>query len=223
MTRWTFVADRRAPVYATLGAELAAIRRGAKAISFFASDADGLAEDLAELVAEAVPRGLCVTLAPRARVTARVTERVIDLFVHRADGAARIAPLQALLGSGPWTFAHEAKLGVLLGYSARERAAWLAAERHARPAFGVLTLYGASDAPDVWWAAPGQVVARASRHATGLWRVGVDPRYAARLDARGRVQLATRTQRAAFERAVRTPYERYTRRGWTRDRQGSAP
>ena len=208
---WKFVADQRTPVYKTLASELAAIARGTKRLSFFATDRAGLAADLAEIEPLAGKRGLVTTVATR--------KGAIDIFVHRAESARWIPSLQALLSSSPWSFDHEAALGKLLGYSAADRKAWLAAERHARPAFGVLTLYGESRTkhvpPCLWWSAPGRVVA-ADAYATRargaeLWRVGVTPSYARRLDPSGTVLLR---HRRGFERAMRTPYEVLRSTGW---------
>jgi hypothetical protein len=213
-SRWKFSADRRKPVYRTLAAELDAIRRGTKAISFFATDKAGLAEDLAEIQPLALARGLCVTIAPRAKA--------IDVFVHRASEAHRIASLQALLSSSPWTFDHEASLGLLLGYSAQHRKAWLAAERHARPGFGVLTVYGEGlenhAPPSLWWIEPGRVVAldayEKRPRGLELWRVGVDRAYARRFEPEGYVLLFNESKQRTFERAMRTSYEVLGRKGW---------
>ena len=214
---WKFVEDRRKPVYATLAAELDALRRGKKAISFFATDRTGLDEDLEEIQGPALARGLCVTVAPRGDV--------IDLFVHRADNAKRIAPLQKLLSQSPWSFKYEAELGTHLGYTTEQRRAWIAAERHARPAFGVVTMYGTALhhprfalIPTLWWTAPGRVPAPYAKHPPGLrlFRVGVKPWFAAKLGARGQCPRSTSKECVAFASGERTPLERYTPTGWHR-------
>jgi hypothetical protein len=213
-TRWKFVVDRRTPVYKTLAAELDAIRRGTKSISYFATDRDGLAEDLAHIQPLADKRDLRVTVAKRGSS--------IDIFVHRANDAKRVPPLLAALSQTPWSFAHEAKLGTLLGYTAAQRKAWMAAEHHARPAFGVLVLYGAIGVgygvPNWWWTQPGQVVARDAKRRKGerLYRVGVDPRYAKKLDKNGQAILSSFVKRKAFEKVMRTPYEWLGVKGWER-------
>ena len=126
-----FITEKRKPIYATAGAEIAAIARGVKTIAFFASEARDLDEDLPPITKHALRHGLVVTIAPRGEG--------VDLFVHRPG--ARIAPLQKLLSAAPWTFAREARLGRLLGYSAAQRATWMAAERHAYAAYGGVTHY----------------------------------------------------------------------------------
>jgi hypothetical protein len=215
--KWKFVEDRREPVYPTLASELDAIQQGKKTISFFATDRKGVDEDLAALQRLALVRKLCITIAPRGKV--------IDLFVHRAENAGRIKLIQSHLSLGPWSVQSEAKIGALLGYSAAERTAWQKAEHHARPAFGVLTLYGSMvdgyGVPKWWWTEPGRVLAPdayAKRPPNlQLWRVGAHPRYAKKLDPKGHVMLAgSARKQKAFDDAVRTPYEMLGPKGWRR-------
>ncbi len=223
---WKFTTDQRKPVYKSLAAELDAVKAGKKAISFFATDRSGLDDDLGEIEPLATKRGLRKTVAKR--------KGAIDIFVHRDDEESRIAPLQRLLSQSPWSFEHEAKLGELLGYTAAQRAAWLAAERHARPAFGVLTLYADTVAgypkPLAWWSDPGRVPApdaytHMDKRVRGLvlWRVGVDPSYAKQLDRSGFVSYAGYPKiERVFDKAVRTSYERLGPTGWERVRRQPA-
>jgi hypothetical protein len=134
-----FVRFRPPRVYRTLGAELDAIAAGDKPISFFASDRAEVERgaDLIPIARAAFDRGLVLTLAPRGKRR----DASLDLFVHTVAQARRIGPLQALLARSPWSFALEAQLGRQLGYSPAQRAAWLAAERHARSAFGCVMFY----------------------------------------------------------------------------------
>ena len=227
LSSWKFVEDRRTPVYKTLAAELDAIVQGKKALSFFATDREGLAEDLASIQPSARSRGLTVAVVPRGRAK---SDQPIDLFVHRTDLAParrvarerRIVALQTLLSQSPWTFDHEASLGELLGYSRAQRTAWLLAEHHARPGFGVLTLYGESRVnhapPGSWWTEPGRVVApdayKKRDRMLELWRVGVQPTYAKKLDSKGRILLWKDSHQRAFDKAMRTPYETLGPKGW---------
>jgi hypothetical protein len=216
---WKFVEDSRTPVYKTIAAELDAIARGKKPISFFATDTRGLAGDRREIEPLAKKRGLVVTIAKRKTAT--------DIFVHRTGDEALVAPLQETLSRSPWSFEHEASLGEQLGYSPKERTAWLAAEYHARPAFGVITMYADIVAgypfPLTWWYEPGFVPAPdayklMNRSVPGLqlWRAGVDPAYAKHLDARGVIELAGASKKinSTFDKAVRTELEMLGPKGW---------
>lgn len=218
---WKFVDDKRTPVYKTDAAELDAIAKGKKPISFFATDRTGLDDDLAEIEPLAKKRGLTTTVSKR--------KDAIDIFVHREDGARLIPPLQALLSKSPWSFEHEASLGTLLGYSPKQSKDWLAAEHHARPGFGVLTLYADIVAgypfPLEWWSNPGRVTApdaykAMDRSVPGLqlWRVGVDPAYAKHLDKKGFISLAgaSKAVNATFDSAVHTELEWLGPAGWHR-------
>lgn len=213
-SRWKFVDDRRTPVYKTLAAEFDAIARGKKPISFFATDRDGLEEDLDAIEPAAVKRGLVVTVARRGRV--------IDLFVHLPKKAFLVPRVQKVLSHTPWTFNAEQVLGGVLGYTRTQLDAWMKAERHARPAFGVLVLYGESllggAPPSWWWTEPGRVLApdayKKRDRTRELWRVGMSPSYARWLDRSGRRSTA-RHQIVGFEKAMRTPYELLGPGGWT--------
>jgi hypothetical protein len=215
-SHWKFVADKRPPIYKTLAAELDAIRDGKKAISYFATDRDGLHEDHAVIQKAADKRELEVSVAKRGEA--------FDIFVHRANTAKRVPQLLVALSRKPWSFEHEATLGKLLGYTPAQRKAWLAAEHHARPAFGVLTLYGTIGvgygAPNWWWIEPGRVPApdAYAKRTKGerLYRVGVDPRYAKKLDKKGHAILSSFVKRRAFDKVVRTPYEWLGAKGWER-------
>lgn len=212
--RWKFVEDRRTPVYKTLGAELDAIARGKKPISFFATDREGLDEDLASIKPAADKHKLVVTVKRRGKV--------IDLFVHLPKKAHLVPHVQKVLSHTPWTFNAEQVLGGMLGYTRTQIRAWTKAERHARPAFGVLTLYADSllggAPPSWWWTEPGRVPAPdayTKRDRTReLWRVGVDPAYARWLSAKGQRVMWKAQQVAGFEKAMRTPYEVLGPKGW---------
>jgi hypothetical protein len=211
---WKFVDDRRPTVYKTLAAELDAIARGKKPISFFATDRDGVDEDLRAIEPGARKRGLVVTVARRGKV--------IDLFVHLPRNASRVPHVQRVLSRSPWSFTTERALGGVLGYTKSQIDAWLKAERHARPAFGVLTLYAVSlhggAPPSWWWTEPGRVPAPdayAKRDRTKeLWRVGMNPSYARWLNPKGARLMWKQTQIAAFEKQMRTPYEILGAKGW---------
>lgn len=218
---WKFIPDRRKPVYKTLAAELDAVARKKKTISYFATDQDGLREDHAIIEAAAAKKDLEVNVAKRGDV--------IDIFVHRVGDFRRVQEMLVALSKKPWTFEHEENLGILLGYTPAQRKAWLAAERHARPAFGVLTLYAeivtGYPFPLEWWSDPGRVAApdaftAMDRSVPGLqlWRVGMDPAYAKHLDAKGFVSLAGAPKKVqtAFDKAVRTPLELLGPKGWHR-------
>ena len=207
-----FTVEKRAPVYRTVEAELEAIARAAKSLSFFASDRASIADDL-PIVTAALKRGLATTISPR--------NEGVDVIVYRAREDHRVAPLQALLSSSPWTFAREEELGLQLGYSRTQRAAWMAAERFARPDYGVLTIYAVlspayhAARSALWCAQPGKVVdAKAvKKDGTVAWRVGMDPAFAKKL-ANNYAQLHTPAARTAFAKLQRTPFQRLTPSGW---------
>jgi len=169
-----FITEKRKPVYPTVASELAAVARGAKTIAFFASDARELDDDLAPITKLALRSALVTTVAARGEG--------VDIFVHRAG--ARIAPLQKLLSASPWTFAREAQLGRLLGYSATQRAAWMAAERHAYAGYGGVTHYAlvpAGKSPRttkaLWFTQRGKVIdlraVRTIEPGLVMWRVAL--------------------------------------------------
>jgi hypothetical protein len=234
---WKFIEDKRRPVYKTVAAELDAVAKGKKPLSFFATDRRGYDEDLAEIQAAARKRTLTVTVVPRGRATSARDNQDIDIFVHRTetDPARRtvhernVKALGELLQRSPWSFDHEAKLGELLGYSPAQRSAWLAAEHHARPAFGVITLYAeivrGYPFPLTWFREPGRVPAPDAYkimdkvvRGLELYRVGMDPAYEQHLDARGVVELAGAPKKVntTFDKAMRTELEMLGPTGWQR-------
>ncbi len=143
---------RRAAPYRTLAAELDAVRARTKAISMFPLARPGAepADDafLRALVRAATARGLGVLVQPGEpgelaglpRAARGVTAYALPL-----DQIWRVPAIAALwetaLEGGAWSDAAERQLGLLLGYSERERRAWIAQLRHRIAAWGARTIY----------------------------------------------------------------------------------
>lgn len=156
---------RRAAPYRTLAAELDAVRARRKAISMFPLARPGAepADDafLRALVRAAAARGLGVLIQPGEpgelaglpRAARGVTAYVLPM--DRTGSVPAIAELwrvpaiaalwEAALEDGAWSDAAERQLGLLLGYSARERRAFLAGLRHRVAAWGARTVHALLD------------------------------------------------------------------------------
>lgn len=147
---------RKAAPYRTLAAELDAIRARRKAISMFPLARPGAepADDafLRALVRAAAARGLGVLIQPGEpgelaglpRAARGVTAYALPLDqIWRVPAIAAL--WEAVLEDGAWSDAAERQLGLLLGYSARERRAFLAGLRHRVAAWGARTVYALLD------------------------------------------------------------------------------
>jgi hypothetical protein len=152
---------RRSAPYRTLAAELDAVRARRKAISMFPLARPGAepADDafLRALVRAAAARELGVLIQPGEpgelaglpRAARGVTAYVLPIDqVGRVPAVAELwrvpaiaALWEAVLEDGAWSDAAERQLGLLLGYSARERRAFLAGLRHRVAAWGARTVY----------------------------------------------------------------------------------
>jgi len=139
---------RRAP-YRTLAAELDAVRARRKAISMFplARPGDAPADDafLRALVRAAAARGLAVVVEPGEPAGLPRGAGGVTAYALALEQAWRVPAIAALwrtaLEAGPWSEAAERQLSHLLGYSERERRAWIARLRHRVAAWGARTVY----------------------------------------------------------------------------------
>lgn len=97
-----------------------------------------------DLLEGAFDRGLAVTLTSRSKAILRERHEP-HVYVLPLDQTWRISALEVLREAayvdGPWTIAAEAQESQLLGYTTKQRTAWLAANRQWQSAFGCKTLY----------------------------------------------------------------------------------
>lgn len=144
---------RRAP-YRTLAAELDAVRAGAKALSMFPLARPGREPEddafLAQLLRAAEARGLSVLVEPGEPGELAGAPPGVTAYALPLAEAWRVPALAALFRAareeGAWSDAAERQLSALLGYSARERRAWLAELRWSVAAWGAKTVYALLDA-----------------------------------------------------------------------------
>jgi hypothetical protein len=101
--------------------------------------------DFGDFVRNVLEHGLAITLTPSqlGRESEHMEARV---YVLRLEQTWRIFALEALhqttFAEGrQWTYAHEAQESLLLGYSAKQRADWLASHQHRGFHSGGRTLY----------------------------------------------------------------------------------
>jgi hypothetical protein len=140
---------RKAAPYRTLAAELDAVRARRKAISMFplARPGEEPADDafLRALLRAATARGLGVLVEPGDPAGLPREARGVTAYALGLDQVWRVPAIAALwktaLEDGPWSDAAERQLGYLLGYSERERRAWIAQLRHRIAAWGARTVY----------------------------------------------------------------------------------
>jgi hypothetical protein len=124
----------RPGVYPSVRAELDAVASGRKGMSIFGFGVDELASgDYRTLVRQALARDLV-----SAHAASGSDRKHVRVYVARADQLWRIPAHLALwetaIGTGSnqglgWSESSEALEGLLLGYTASERARWLAARR----------------------------------------------------------------------------------------------
>lgn len=228
----------RAPASRGERAELDAVAARGKALMVTGV---GDADDLARLQREAFARGLAVVLTESAAGP--------DAFVLHLDQAWRLPALAALReaafeGDGAWSLAAEAQASLLLGYTAVERAAWLADRRQRSAGYNCLTVYALlDDAARERAAAVGSRCFGAAQDIAGTRLFFHPGRELVRRDAFARVPGGLVLARAGLawpaadelfgprrswgtglveaaipegfdQRALRTPVELLTRKGW---------
>ena len=134
----------RSRVYATMRAELDAVRDGRKAIAMELWPRDSIAEDrdYSRLVRLALARGLQLVHQPDR---SRDGLPIVAVYALRTEQAWRIPALHALwrvvAATAAWGDAAEAVEGFLLGYSEPQIAAWLAERRRERLGWRGTTIY----------------------------------------------------------------------------------
>ncbi len=118
-------------------ASLDAVARGTKGMSMFVSS-EG---DLPHWVVLAAKRSLVVAL----HVDGTSPKDPIHVFLAKPEELWRVPAYLALWNTafvdGRWSDASENLAGHLLGYTKAQRKAWLAARRHAQPAWTCATIY----------------------------------------------------------------------------------
>ncbi|MGE5182917.1 MAG: hypothetical protein ACM31C_12675 [Acidobacteriota bacterium] len=140
--------DPKLVPYKTLKSVLDAVRSKKKALYFtgFPISCFGSGDpDFGELVHMAVERDLAV-LIHNHRNSFPLERQEPDVFVLPLDQAWRVSALAALNetafeGERRWSAAAEAQRSHLLGYTAKQRADWLASHRERRPVSGCNTIY----------------------------------------------------------------------------------
>lgn len=209
-------------------AELDAIAAGTKPMSLFVAAED----EVADYLALAVARGLTVTVHPETALDQ------LHVFVARPEEHWRIPAYLALWETafvdGRWSDASENLAGYLLGYTRRQRKAWLAAQHQAFPAWTSTTVYAIVEAAQraaidevgrrcfasglELFVAPGRVlrstaVARVPRGHT-LARAGIDPAVARRVFGAADRRALTRPLATLVNGGLRSNVQFLTRSGW---------
>jgi len=140
-----FERRKHARVYPTMRAELDAVRSGAKAMAVEVWPRDSIDEDPDHhaLVRLAYARGLQVI---HQADEGRAGVPIVAVYVLHPEDAWRVPAHRALwqvfpAAEGSWSDGAEALEGYLLGYSDRQRAAWLAEKRHERCGWRGTTIY----------------------------------------------------------------------------------
>lgn len=212
----------------SLASELDEIRDGKKTLGFYASERSVVEDgsDLIPVMRGAFQRGLAVSLVPRGTR--------VDIFVLHPQQSWRIPAFEAFVASTvQWSWDAEEQQGVLLGYSAAQRARHIAHLRESRIGFGFLTVYAvmpatqvtpALDATTVFFPRePARITPRVLAQlprATRVVRVGIASSAVSRLfgDARqwGRIIEKKLDRRSAthLANAMVTPVEVLGRRCW---------
>lgn len=212
----------------SLSAELDAIRAGKKPLGFYASERSVVEDgsDLIPILRGAFQRGLAISLVPHGSS--------VHIFVLHPDQSWRIPAFEAFIASTThWSWDAEEQQGLLLGYTATERARHIAQLRESRIGFGHLTAYAVLPQTRTWPALIGTQVffprepARVTPRAlprlprdSRLMRFGIAPSVLRIVfgDSRrwGRIVTATLTARSAGQlaRSIVTPVEVLGRRGW---------
>lgn len=131
----------------TARAELAAVAAGRKPLAMFALRAPEVIagqRDFAELAAMALARGLALLVQPAA-----AGSDAVRMFALRPEQAWRVAAMREAHGAaaeaGGWSDTAELLESRLLGYSLRERRAWVARARRQWAAWGARTVYALVD------------------------------------------------------------------------------
>jgi hypothetical protein len=136
---WKFEHDPRLHIYRDDEANLDAVQSRKKGLALFAS----AKSEIAEWLALASERDLFVTLQPK-RVRGS-KDQPINVFLSRPEEMWRIPALTALwktaFADGRWSDGAENQMSYLLGYTGKQREAWLAAQRQMRPAWTCATVY----------------------------------------------------------------------------------
>jgi hypothetical protein len=145
--------DHRQVLYPTMKAHLDSMRSGKKPglsmVSFGVSYMTDRGVDYLELLELAFERGLVVVLHNNWIKDLPFERQHPTVLVARPEELWRVPAWIALWDSaieaGGWTDSAEAMSSLLLGYSAKQRAAWLKDQRHRRAAWGAATVYALLD------------------------------------------------------------------------------
>lgn len=102
-------------------------------------------DDVPEWQALAHARGLAITVTETPTPGLSREDRWVNVFVGRPEEMWRVPAVLALRETafvdGVWSDAAENQMSYLLGYTTKQRAAWLAARRRDRPAWTCATVY----------------------------------------------------------------------------------
>jgi hypothetical protein len=141
--------DPKLALYPTIKAHLDAMssgrKRGLSLFGFMMSDVANRGQDFRELLKLACERGLVVVHYNEPIKGLEFERRDDTVLVARPDELWRVPAWIALwktaFADGRWSNAAEAQSSMLLGYTEKERARWLAAMREHQPAWTCATVY----------------------------------------------------------------------------------
>lgn len=160
--------------YTSLDAELSAIARGDKAMSFFPFPTDAILEGPIDLyfdiVGKAAQFNLHVTQVPAH------ASHEICVFVHKAEHAWRVPAFMRLRQvlksrSYVWSDGLEAVQSDLLGYSDVEIARWIVRQRERSPSFSGVSMYLLVPAGEMsQWVALGMRVIPTTSQASAVYK-----------------------------------------------------
>lgn len=132
-------------IYRSDEAALDAVAAGRKPIWYVPA----IRSELGEWQGLASARGLACTVIDEPSVARAREPQPVSVFVARPEELWRVPALQTLwkaaASTGAWSDAAEEQMGDLLGYTPKQRARWIAMQRHASPAWGSKTLYAVVD------------------------------------------------------------------------------
>jgi hypothetical protein len=132
-------------VYRSDEAALDAVRARKKPICFW----QAVGAEIPEWQALAFERQLAMCVVEERVPGWRPAEQPVRVFIAHAEELWRVPALLALwktaFTGGGWSDAAEDQMSYLLGYTDKERAAWIAARRQAVPAWTSATVYALLD------------------------------------------------------------------------------